>query len=832
MQVSMMDPTLFGDRDKFNETYGEVVRGGRVVKWRDDAPQKIQQRIQGRIVYAKAMRKEWAALLPTKREWLGGVELTEAQQNLYNDILDDTVEKITEKAKKGNKNLQKFLGLGKKPAVKSDDDEDNGDEIVDEDNEEEDAADESAGESVENALRPYLQRLETFLIAPGRDDVGKNLLKGDDLISPKALAVLRRAEAHIFGGQEENGDTGQLEAYGPFPGKVLIFTNNIKSAEELWERASPRMRACGLLYKAARKMEDGSKFEKDPKVKWMVGVSSSMETGLNFQFASRLIRTEGVWNPGTLEQGNSRINRPELKAEETRKEIFFDTIVANHTIDITKAARLISKVIAAAKFENAENSEFKTIPDVEIINMSLPSIRNFNSWHGDGTDENPGLKSYAIAQAKYEDVRNRDYEEYKQAYIEKHGSGPVKQSIPVAPVPADAKLLKRVPYAPGLDIYNAKEMGLVRVDEYLNLSSSNGDDEDDDTNGGEEEENGTDAAAAELAAQAAALSGRLVHTEFGEGYVQKCSPTNPFISVNLLNGYAMTVRKSQCFLVTRGETSTKDIRNQLLKSVGVKNIADPVDVPAEKWRPMRKSIKEQIQREKEEKVVQQKKVREEETKSALSVELAVVLVNGFLGLDYIVDESNHKAMQALSAVGFRPTPQFYYARVVNDKALVNQMKLWKELGLRPDPVVIKQNIPAAFAELLALLKSGQIKSHHATYKAAMNANIVNFYRLTHKASNDKMLFKPYPIIQDGQAYIALPLGQAGTKTAMSPKFKRPSYKWALSEHSLSYYGTMQQVNGMIKKLQAAGVQIMNLDELNEELGALKKAKVRAPSEDI
>jgi hypothetical protein len=147
-------------------------------------------------------------------------------------------------------------------------------------------------------------------------------------------------------------------------------------------------------------------------------------------------------------------------------------------------------------------------------------------------------------------------------------------------------------------------------------------------------------------------------------------------------------------------------------------------------------------------------------------------------------------------------------------------------------VVIKQNIPAAFAELLALLKSGQIKSHHATYKAAMNANIVNFYRLTHKASNDKMLFKPYPIIQDGQAYIALPLGQAGTKTAMSPKFKRPSYKWALSEHSLSYYGTMQQVNGMIKKLQAAGVQIMNLDELNEELGALKKAKVRAPSEDI
>ena len=833
MQVAMIDPTLFGNREKFNETYGEVVRGGRVIKWKPTAAQDIQKRIESRIVYAKAMRKEWAALLPTKREWIGGVELTPAQQELYNNILDDTVEKITLKAKKGNKNLQKFLGLDKKKPV-SDNDEDEEVEIDPEDeSEEEDAADESAGEAVENTLRPYLQRLESFLMAPGSDDVGKQLLKGDDLISPKTLAILRRAEAHIFGGEEQDENTGEMVPYGPFTGKVLIFTNNNKSAEEVWRLASPQMRACGLLYKAARKMEDGARFEKDPKIKWMVGISSSMETGLNFQFASRLIRTETVWNPGTLEQGNSRINRPELKAEETRKDIFFDTIVANHTIDITKAARLISKVIAAAKFENSDNADYKTIPDVEIINMTLNSVRTFNSWYGDGTEENPGLKTYAEAQSKFEEVRNRDYEEYKEAYIAKHGSGPVKQTIPVAPVPADAKLLRRVPYVPGLDIYNAKEMGLVRVDEYLNLSTSPT--EDDDENGAEDaDEEGTNGASPELIQEAAALKGRLVHTEFGDGYVMKCHPTNPMIRVELINpeGYSINLRKAQTFLITRSETSTKDIRNQLLKSVGIKDIATPIDVPARNWRPVTRSVRQQVEREKEEKIVQQKKVREEELKSALSLELAVVVANGFLGLDYIVDEENHKAAAALSALGFRPTPQFYYARVINAKALQNQMHLWKEKGLRPDPIVVKQGIPAAFQEMLALLKSGQIKNHQATFKAATQANIVNFYRLSHKASNDKMLFKPYPIIQDGEAYIALPMGQAGTKTAMSPAFKRPSYKWALSEPSLSYYGTVQQMVVMLKKLQAAGVQVMNADDLLSEIQGLKKMKVRTPDDTI
>jgi SNF2 family DNA or RNA helicase len=825
MQVAMMDPTLFGDKEKFNETYGEVVRGGRVIQWKKGAPELIQAKIRSRIVSAGAMRKEWAALLPTKREWIGGVELRTAQLELYNTILGDTVDKITEKAKAGNKNLQKFLGLDKKKKITNEDLEEENDNGEDSgEDEEEDAADEDAGESVESALRPYLARLEAFLMAPASDVLGKTALKGDDRISPKTMAIIERIRLHIFGGEIEDPDTGQKVPYGPFPGKVLVFTNSVVSAEEVWALAGPELQKCGVLYKAARKLEDGARFEKDKRVKWMVGVSASMETGLNFQFASRLIRTETVWNPGTLEQGNSRINRPELKAEELRKEIFFDTIVANHTIDITKTARLISKVIAAAKFENAENADYATIPDVEIIKMTLEDVREFNSWEAVDA-EHPGLRDYAIAQSKYEQVRNADYEQYKQDYIELHGEGPVKQTIPVAPIPADAKLLKRVPYAPGLDIYNAKEMGLVRIDEYLNISSN------DDDDSSENEDDSAEDSASPIAAQAASLKGRLAHTEFGDGYISNCSPITPFVRVSLLNGYSMTVRKAQCFLITRGETSTKDIRNQLLKSVGIKDIATPVDVPAERWVPMKQSVKDKIIKEKAEKVTKMKEVRETELKSALSIELTFVVANGFLGIDYIIDETNHKAMQALSACGFRPSQPFYYSKIINAKALELQFKLWQEKGLRPDPVILKQNVPAAFREMLQLLKSGQIRNHAATYKAASSAGIVNFYRLSHKASSDKMLFKPYPVIQDGVAYIALPSnGQAGTKNAML--WKRPSYRWHLSEPTLSYYGTIQQIIAMMKKVQSSGVQITNIDDLKRDFVKLKKMKIRAPSDDI
>ena len=823
MQVAMFDPTLFGTRDEFNEKYGANVRGGRVVEWRKGAQQEIMDKIKSRIVYAGAMRKEWAALLPQKQEWVGGVELTPRQQEEYEKLLDGVAKKIEEKAKGGGakaKALQKFL---KGKAVVPDKDaalqtEDTSDET---DDEVEDVADENAGQDIEAAIQPHLAILERFLIAP--TSVVGDTLTGDDAISPKTLRIINRIKCHVLGGTDDPGD-GSTGPYGPFPGKVLIFTNNIKSAEEIYRLAPPELRKSGILYKAERKLEDGARFEKDDKVRWMVGVEQSMNEGLNFQFAARLIRTETPWNPGTLEQGNSRINRPELKKQETRNKIFFDTVVCNKTIDITKTARLISKVIAAAKFENASNAEYATIPDVEAITMTLDAVREKNNWHSYG--DNPGLEDYLAAQRKFTSVVRQDYKEYLEAYIAKYGSKPALEPIEVAPTPKDAALLKRVPYTPGLGIYSAKEMGLVRLDEYLNISfdddddDEGGDDESDEDEGGELSQ-GPDP---EMIEKMKNLKGHLVHTEHGDGYIVEMQTKGKLVTVDLVNGYSVRARKSQVFLVTRTETSTKDIRNQLLKSVGDLPIAKQVDVPAV-WLKAPKGVLKKLQETEKKQQDKEAKERQKKVEAELAIELQFVVTNGFFGLDYVIDEENLTAQQTLTGCGFRPQAPFYYSKVKNVVALRNQMTLWKNSGLSVDPLLYKQGVPQAFREMDALLQSGKIKNHQLTAKQMAGAGLVNFYRLEHKANNDKKVFKPYPIIEGGVAYIALPAqGQAGTKVAM--QHKRPAFSWHLSTPSLSFYGTPLSVNKMLAKIVAAGVQITNIKELEKEFHALKTMKLR------
>jgi len=824
MTIAALDPTLFGTREEFNERYGDVVRGSRVIRWREGAQKAIMEKIKTRVVVAGAMRKEWAAFLPKKVEWIGAFDLTEPQQAVYEDLLNEAIEKITQDAKT-NKELQKFLSKksGAKPAM-----EEPAEESDEEEEEGERAIDEDEGEDLAQLLNPYLARLEQYLIAPGRDPLGKKLLKGEDLLSPKVAQTYHRIRLHLFGGEVRNPKTGQMAPYGPFPGKVIVFVNQIAAAEEIFDKAPPDLKKSGLLYKAAEKVEILSQLEKNPNKKWVVGVVQSMEEGLNLQFGSRIIRVSSPWNPGNLEQSNARIERPEFKKKETRSQIFFDTIVANRTYDITKNARLIAKVIAAAKFENTDNPEYDQVPDMPIIPMTLDTIRSLNSWQY-VNDENPGLLEYAKALQVYEGVRNADYEAYKQAYIAKHGEGPVMSPIEIAPTPPDAKLLLRTPYVPGLGLYNEQEMGLVRLDEYLNLDpdieEENGDDNEEQEEEIEEENSGP----SELQLKAEALKGQLVHTEFGEGYIKHLNPKYKTLSIELVNGYRVRVHKSQVFVITRTLTSNKDIRNLVLRSIGKLPISTPVDVPAEGWKASKKA--QELQRMHEEKQVQkEQKQREQQKQRELNIELTPFVVNGFLGLDYEMDEENQTAMKVLQGHGFRSTAPYYYAKVVNSKALDNQMKMWRNKGLTVDPLLVKQNVLQAFLEMYNLLQSGKIKSHQETFKAARGAQIVNFYRLEHKPSNRKDLFKPYPIIQDGQAFIALPTGQAGTREAM--KYKRPSFRWKESVATLSYFGSMQQVVKVIKELEAAGVHISNIKELMAELSKMKLMKVRSPDEGL
>ena len=811
MQVASMDPCLFGTRDEFNKKYGLAVSGGRVMHWKPGAQEQIRRKINSRVVTAGAMRKEWAAFLPTKREWIGGVNLTDAQQTVYDAILAETLDKI-EEAARSNKELSRFLGAYDTRPLSEDVEEYD-------DQAEDDEHDEEAGSDLAALLKPYLARLERFLMAPGKDPLGQKLLRGDDLKSPKVLMILERIKLHLFGGTIKN-DEGQDVPYGPFPGKCLIFTNNIVSAEEVWELAPPELKRCGLLYKAENKVEHGSRFEKMDRVRWMVGVEVSMNEGLNFQFVSRTIRTEQVWNPGTLEQGNSRSNRPQLKVVETRNYVFYDTIVINNTIDITKTARLISKVISVAKFENSENPSYARIPDVPIIKMSLESIQKFNTWQYIDADQ-PGLKTYAQALAVYEEVRDADYEEYKNAYITQYGEGPVKKMIEVADSPSDALILSLVPYAPGGNLYGQSVLGLVRVDEYLNLI------EDEIMTGADEEvaddeQVDTEPDFSPVEQKAAALKGRAVHTEFGEGIISRCGAKIKYVNVQLKSGFTVQVRKSACFLIDVDQ-ELKPIRSEIAKLLNME-LAPVQDLPAQAYRMTRAQSKTKRIREMR-KTMRENRRRDIARRRALTVDISLVNSNGYVGLAYDVDEQNLTAIQTLQACGFRLSPAFYYAKVPTAISFVRMINEWEERGIGYDPKFLKAGARSWFAEMFAQLKNGIESNAQQAIIRASRAGLPNFYRTEHKASADTKLIKPYPVLEDGTAYIALPKdGQAGSRLAI--KHSKGAIKWGEAGPRLSYFGTIKEIKQVAKRMKEAGILVRNPAALNRQFRDVRNLKVR------
>lgn len=786
IQIAILDPTLFGSRAEFNDRFGQEVKGEKVIEWKPGAQRDIMRIIKSRVVVAGAMRKEWAALLPTAEENFHGVELTPAQQSVYQAILTEALDKMREDAK-SNPALRKFFesqGQQVKQAV----------EEGEEDDEAEDAADENAGGDLEALLGFYLARLEQFITAPTKDDLGDKVLKGDDRVSPKVTMIIKRIRLHLSGN---------------LPGKVLVFTNYTASAEEIFEQFPPDIKKVALLYVAAEKTETGAAFENDERYKVMVGVENSMNTGLNLQFVSRLIRTETVWNPGTLEQGNSRVNRPELKKAERRDKIYYDWIVANNTLDITKISRLISKIIAVAKFENTDNPAYEEIPDVPIIAMNADSIQALNNWENN-------LKPYGEAYREYKQVQFEDY----AAYRKKHGDLKL-EPLAVAPTPKDAKLMYNVPYTPGLELFDAGKLGLVRVDEYLRMDSIAGATVDE-----EDEEAGemTDKQK-ERQRMAQALLGKPIHTEFGDGVVKSISVRVKKVLVSLNDGSQVTVMMSASFVKTntfKGET-----RELLLKSVGKM----PVDVQELPPSPIvradkaaaRKALKKEQELPKTTKVIKKQKPSLD-----LNVELFLNVSNGFLGLTYFVDNDAEKS--ALQALGFRPTPPHVLAEMKNSLILKKLFAAWEAKGFTIDRKFREMGVSNAIHDMYLLMKGGGLAKGVTNFNFSTRNNLMNFFKEESKPSASKKEFKPYPMIEDGKAYIVMHTrGQAGAANAI--KVTVPGVRWQQGADSMVFYGLDLAATGnKIKEIMASGIEIANIKDLQKQFTTARKSKIRKGEE--
>lgn len=837
-QVAIMDPTIFGTRDDFNEKFGAEVSGQRVTRWRTTGPNSIHSAmadLKKNVVWCPAKRKEWACALPPRQDRFISVELTENQRAVYNAIFDDMIQQIR-KAAQTDKSARRLLDTleGKKGSKQDEED-------FDDLNDSEDSTEDDSGDGdIGPGLQPYLVDIERFITNPGFHPYAKNgyvsstgqrvaPLSGDDLLPPK-LVALKKLMLQDY------------KVLDKSQGKVLIFVNYTESAQAVFDAMPPELQQCGILYSTANKTELVNKFKTDPKIRWMVGIRKSLEVGLNLQVASVLVRLEGVWTPGEQEQGDSRIARPYFgPGGDKRAVLKFDTLVCDRTLDITKAARLRAKVVAVAKFENYSNPTYDTLEDIPVVPMTLESIQTMN-------DFSTNLAQYEETLRQLNQIVKDENEEYKAKMIAEGGFH-FTQVATTAP-PDGCALLSSVPYAQGTELYKASELGLARVDNYLGMEMAAEEESDDESNGEEEDEGSASDA---VKAQRSQLLGLPCHTEYGEGIIVGAAAKNGVITrihVRLNDGTtARGLRATNVFIITRTETNSVDMRNKLAQAAGL-SVTAPITVPGLNVKQTKITMKEQReaerQREREIKERQRKEREDSKKKSKMAVALQLNIVNGYLQVGYVPGK-NEATARAMEALGFKQNPSYYYTRVRTFKHLIDQAQKWADA----DFTVADNYDSGALAALSVALTQNGLQSHRHYANLMGAAQFKNYMRNNFRPSADKKRLNLFAIVTDGGwsdplnvkraekraeagevpkpaygiAYLCLPAGggHPASKAAIMPKYKVPATRWMLSTPMLTrFVGSVLGVHKVIAEMHAAGIKVANVDELNKYARSIKK----------
>jgi hypothetical protein len=641
-------------------------------------------------------------------------------------------------------------------------------------------------------INEALARLERFLSAPDQDPAGAIFLKdAADHVSPKLAKMYELIQGHLDAG---------------LPGKILVFTMYLPTAEAAYLNAPPALRAQGIHYVAEEKEQARSDFEKNDEKRWMVGQSSSMDTGLNFQHVSRLIRLETVWTPGVLEQGNSRINRPQLKSEEKRKQIFFDWIMVNKTVDITKVSRLISKIISKAKFDEYDNPAYQNLDPLDPVAITLESIAEANDFE-------TNLEPYLLGYQEYSNVRDDDYAQYKVDNGDK--LDPV--AVPQGGMLEGSKLMSRVPYVPGMNVYGASQLGLLRYDQFVRQDIDTVDDadvevEDDEEDEGPIGEDGlpTDPKAAVRRAQRELRAKERVlvkhqpcHTEYGDGEITAIG--NKFVRIRLNNGQRARLEKLKVFIITRGQTNGIDMRNELLRQVGDIPVDTPITVPLEPGPAVKLK-----------KGVKPKEVLEP---TAMQAAFDFTLINDMLFVKYTANSTDDVALPILQNLGFRVSPQYKFARMANHRQLLRLFKAWSLKGFKID-----KHVSAVFKQVFEMFKVNP--KNISKFGFSTDMQFKNFYREEIKPSANPQDIKVYPMIQDGLLYVILPTaGQTGNLKAA--RVTVPNITWRVGgghEEILAHVKTKQEGQELLKKVISAGIEITNKDDLYEQYKKIRMGK--------
>lgn len=480
----------------------------------------------------------------------------------------------------------------------------------------------------------------------------------------------------------------------------------------------------------------------------------------------------------------------------------------------------MAKTISKAKFDEAGNRRFDDLEVPALFTMSLENVFANNDFADT-------MLEYFNKYEAYKQALFAEYSEYRERNKTKlfDGNGKLKM-VPIdrSPNPEDSAQMLRVPYVPGTELYKAENLGLIRYDDYMNidedeLETTDEEGEVDDLDSGEDQldevENSKKAALEEERKKALGLS---VHTDFGDGEIARVNARS--LRVRLPSGTLVQVRKLAAFIITRANTSNKDLRTQLLKMTGDVPLDAPIDVleigrvpeTGTSGRPNKKGPAALT--------------KEPSAKDVVEMTLDFTIVNDFLGVS-LENTDNEAAVRVAQSFGFKHPPEYYAAHVRIPKQLYDLFKKWSDLGM----VIPKENSAACLAAY-SHFKANRTNSTKF-YGLANENHIRNFYRIDFRPNPDKMKIFPYPLIQDGALWIALPKkGHPGSLYAMR-KAMIPGLKWLVFDAEaelIAFTPRKEKASQLIKTLLKEGVHITNLKQLAKKFRSLRLIRTTDPDD--
>lgn len=776
-QLALFDPTIFGNQEEFKRTYAEeMTSGGKVLRWKEGFEQDINSKIKENVTFVQILRKEWAALLPNLHQTFYSCDFTPVQRNLYSQILAGAREEAMKEPA-----IQRLLERLEAERQK---------DIDQEDIEEIEAR---IMEQLSDALRPYISRLERFVSAPAVEKAGEGL-EGEDRISPKIVKAAEICLKHLQEG---------------IPGKVIIFTNYVWVAEAGFEylNSVPGLQGKVLHYYAGDAENLRSKFKNNDNLKIMIGQSSSMDTGLNLQYASRIIRLDTVWTPGKYEQGNARINRLNMSNQgENRSDIFIDTIFVDNTIDVTKSCYLMAKIITAEKFKNAGNPKYDNIKTPDLFPMTMDNIFSRNNTEDMMEWIGPFREMTAVQRQEVAEYR-KEHPELKLTVV------------PRAPNIPGSALMHRTPYDPGTLLYSEDDLGLVRYDHFIGYSEEEEGEDDDDSS----DKNLSDEAKEKLRLENLKVRGLPAHSDRGDGEIHRVYAKRVQIRL-YATGELVSISRLATFVITRPNTNSRDMRLLLAQ----KNSDMPLEVRKEDLVPPKEKLPKPSRRE------------QEVVEVVPQVELEFVTINGMLivqakGLDEV--------REAMRQFGFETPPDIVFAKVRSWKHFQSIVSAWA--GIKSDSLKLPAykrpepkdpfSMPKECSNELKVMWD-YIRSYGVRGTDLFDITRRNDFRLfklkTAKPNPDRRSIYPFPFIYNDSFHIGLPVkGHAGTNQAIlrSKRLASPAPVWRNLDKEViwKYLGSKAQVRSLLIDITKAGIEITNMELLAEEFKSLRVKKSKA-----